>query len=86
MLRRPDFSSGFQGKVFKDRMREGDAGCGISSWMFFRLVGGEVIGSQHHLPSVSNPPGVCGLVGGMQLISSTWWGFQQLNGYGSEQR
>ena len=44
-LRRPDFSSGFQGKVFKDRMREGDAGCGISSWMFFWLVGGEVIGS-----------------------------------------
>ena len=39
MLRRPDFSSGFRGKVFKDRMREGVQGAGSahgcsSDWLW----------------------------------------------------
>ena len=49
----------------------------ISSWTFFRLVGGEVSGSQHHQPSGSNLlSGVYGLVGSTQLTPPTWWGSQ----------
>ena len=66
--------NGFQGTVFKDRVRKRVAGCVISSWTFFWLVGGEVIGSQHHQPSGSNQSGVCVLVVSVQLTSSTWWG------------
>ena len=58
-------------KVFK---KEGM----ISSWTFFWLVGGEVIGSEHHQPSGSNPSGVYGLAGSRQLTSSTWWVFEYL--------
>lgn len=39
-----------------------------------RSVGGEVIGSQHHQTG-SKWSGFSVLVGSMQLISSTWWGF-----------
>ena len=35
MLKRPELPSGFQGKVFKDRVREGVAGDKISSRTFF---------------------------------------------------
>ena len=31
VLRRPDLPKGFQGQVFKDRVREGVVGCVISS-------------------------------------------------------
>ena len=48
MLKRPELPGGFQGKVFEDRVRERIAGCIISLWTFFWLVGGEVIRSQHH--------------------------------------
>ena len=50
----------------------------VSLWTFFFLVGGEVIGSQHHQPSGSNQFGVYVLAGSIQLISSTWWGLQYL--------
>ena len=36
------------------------------SWTFFRYVGGEVIGSQHHQPSGSN------LSVGYVLVGSIW--------------
>ena len=39
------------------------------------MVGGEVIGSQHHQPLSSNKSGVCVLAGSIQLTSPTWWGF-----------
>ena len=35
VLKRPKFLDGFQGKVFKDRVREGVVGCVIGSWTFF---------------------------------------------------
>ena len=38
-------------------------------------MGGEVIGSQHHQPPVSNRSGVSLLVGSVQLTSSTSGGF-----------
>ena len=50
----------------------------ISSWIFSWLVDGEVIWSQHHQPSTSNPSGVYMLVGCTQLTSSTWWGLYHL--------
>ena len=74
MLKRPEPPDGF----FKDRVRESVVGCVISSWTFFCLVGGEVIGSQHHQPSSSNHSGIQALVSSIQLTSSTWWGFQYL--------
>ena len=43
--------------------------CGRS---LFRLVGGEVIGSQHHQPSGSNQSWVSVLVRSIELASSTW--------------
>ena len=53
-------------------------GCVISSWTFFWLVCGEVIGNQQYQPSGSNSFGVYVLVGSIQLNSSTWWEFQYL--------
>ena len=41
-LKRPKLPDGFQGRVFKDKVRERVAGCLISSWTFFFLVSGEV--------------------------------------------
>ena len=35
MLKRPELPDGFQGRVFKDRVRESVVGCAISSWTFF---------------------------------------------------
>ena len=78
MLKRPELPEGFQGKVFKDRVKERVVGYVISSWTFFLLVGGEVIRRQHHQPSGSNWSGVYMLVGSIQLTSPTWWGFQNL--------
>ena len=49
----------------------------ISSWTFSWLVGGEVIGSQHHQPG-SNWSSVSGLMGSIELTSSTQWGLQHL--------
>ena len=46
----------------------------ISLRIFFWLVGGEVIESQHHQTG-SKWSGFSVLVGNMQLTSSTWWGF-----------
>ena len=43
----------------------------ISSWTFFWLVGGEVIGSQLHQPSGSSWSGVYVLVGSIPLTSCT---------------
>ena len=48
----------------------------ISLWVFFWLVSGEKIRSQHHQPSGSNMSGVYVLVGSIELTSSIWWGFQ----------
>ena len=39
------------------------------------MVGGEVVGSQHHQPFGSNVSGVSMQVGSTQLTSSTGWGF-----------
>ena len=44
---RPQLPQGFQGKVFKDRMRERVVGYVNSSGTFFWFVGDEVIRSQH---------------------------------------
>ena len=75
VLKRPKLLNGFQGKAFKDRVRERVAGCVISSWTFFALVACEVIGSQHHQPSGSSWSGVYMLAGNIQLTSSTSGGF-----------
>ena len=58
--------------------RQGVAGCVISSWTFFWLIGGKVIGSQHHQLSGSNWSGIYVVVGNIQLTSSTWQRFQYL--------
>ena len=78
VLKRPKHPDGFQGKVFKTRVREWVAGCVISSRTFFCVIGGEVMVSQHHQPSGSSWSGVYVLVGSIQLTSSTSWGFQCL--------
>ena len=76
MLKRPELPDGFQGSVFKGKVRERVVGCGISSCMSFRLVGGEVagqyLGNLNHQPSGSNRSGVYVLVVSMQLMSSIW--------------
>ena len=53
-------------------------GCLVRSCTFFQLVGGEVIGSQHHQPSSSDSSRFYIVVGSIQLTSSTWWRFQYL--------
>ena len=63
MLKRRELSDGFQGKVFKDRVREG--GCGAHDPLmviFFSLVDGEGTRSQHHQPLVlrNRGPHACG--------------------------
>ena len=50
----------------------------VSSWTIFWLVGGEVMGSQHHQPTGSNPSGVYRLVSSIELTSPAWWGIQCL--------
>ena len=77
-LKRPELPDGFQGEVFKDRVREGSLGCVISVWTFFSLAGGEVTGNKHHQPPGSNSSGVYVLVGSRQLTSSAWSGVQYL--------
>ena len=79
MSKRPKLLEDFQGKVFKDRVREEGCVCVISSWTFFWLVVGEVIRSQHHQPSSSNWPEVYMLLGSIKLTSFTCWGFQCLH-------
>lgn len=44
LLNRPKVPGDFQGKAFKGSMRERVVGYVISSWSFFWLIGGEVIG------------------------------------------
>ena len=78
VFKRPELTKGFQGEVFKDRVREGIVGCVISSRTFFCVIGGEVMVSQHHQPPGSSWSGVYVLVGSIQLTSSTSWGFQCL--------
>ena len=46
-FKRPEFSQDVQGKVFKDRVRDGGCGSVISSWTFFWLVVSELTGSEH---------------------------------------
>ena len=63
VLKIPDLPEGLQGKVFKDRVREG--GCGAHDPLmviFFSLVDGEVTRSQHHQPLVlrNRGPHACG--------------------------
>ena len=77
-LKRPELPDGFQGEVFKDRVREGSLGYVISVWTFFSLAGGEVTGNKHHQPPGSNSSGVYVLVGSRQLTSSAWSGVQYL--------
>ena len=38
MLKRPEPRDGFQGRVFKGKVRDRVTGCWISSWTFFELV------------------------------------------------
>ena len=47
LLNRPKVPGDFQGKAFRGSMRERGVRYVISSWSFFWLIGGEVIGSQH---------------------------------------
>ena len=54
MLNGPKLPNVFQGKVFKDRMRERVSGYMISSQAFFWVTDGEIITSQHDQPSGSN--------------------------------
>ena len=54
MLNRPKLPNVFQGKVFKDGMRERVSGYMISSQAFFWVTDGEIITSQHDQPSGSN--------------------------------
>ena len=42
MLKRPELPDGFQGKVFRDRVRERVAGCVISLCTLFCLLDGGV--------------------------------------------
>ena len=70
--------SGYQWKIFTGRVSEKVLGCMTSSWTFLWLVGGEIIKNQHYQPSGSNWSVVHVLVGRIQLISSTWWGFVYL--------
>ena len=57
MLKRSELPESFQGNVYKDKVREGS--CGVwDPLRFLCLVGGEIIGSQHHQPSGSNPSGI----------------------------
>ena len=50
------------------------------SWRtFFWLVGGEIIGSQHHQPPASKRSGVYMLVGSLQSTSPTGGGFSICN-------
>ena len=68
----------FRKRSLKTGWGKGVVGCMLSSWTFFWLVGGEVIGSQHHQPSGSQMLwGLCAC-GQQKLTSSTWWGFQYL--------
>ena len=50
----------------------------VSSWIFFWLVGGDIIWNQPHQPSGSNKSGIYLLVNRRQLASPTWGGFQYL--------
>ena len=78
MLKKPKLLYDFQGKVFKGwEMRESVSVYMISSWTFFWLVGGKVMGSQPQ-PSSSNQSGLYVLVVSMHWTSTTWWGFQYL--------
>ena len=53
VLKIPDLPEGLQGKVFKDRMREGGGGAHDPLMdIFFSLVDGEVTRSQHHQPLI----------------------------------
>ena len=58
VLKRPNLPEDFQGKVYKTRWGKGVMGCVTISWTFFWLVGGEVLGSQHHQLSGFNQYGV----------------------------
>ena len=71
VLKRPKLPEGFQEKVFKYKLREEDCEVCVQLMKFLSLVGGEVIRSQHHRPSVSNWSEVYVLVGSMQLTFST---------------
>ena len=68
MLKKPKytFHSGFQGRVFKGKVRERVSECLISLWTSFWLVGGEVtgwyFGSQHIILLVPT-----------SLESVCWW-------------
>lgn len=73
--KRPEFTDGFQGKAFKDRVREGRLPARGHS-----ADGGEGVRSQQRQLSASSRSGVCVLVGSTELTSSTWWGFQCLQG------
>lgn len=83
VLKRCGLAKGFQGKAYKDGMREG--GCEVCDQFVDILsdwIGGEVIGSPHLQPSGSNLSGVCvlnffHLVGSFQFL-------QQLKEHDSE--
>ena len=78
LLTRPKLPNGFQGKVFKDRVRERVVGYMISSHPILGSVGDEVIRNQQYQPSGSTQSGLCVFVVSMHLTFSTWWRFRYL--------
>ena len=70
---------GFQGRIFKQNVKERVTGYMISWCTILWFVDGEVTGwcyrNLNYQPSGSNQPEVYLLVVRMQLTSSTWWGF-----------
>lgn len=63
VLKGPNTLMASRERFSKPRLRECVAGCVISSWTFFCMIGGEVMVSQHHQPSGSSWSGVYVLMG-----------------------
>ena len=78
VLKRPWTPNGFQGKVFKDRVREGS--CEVYDQLVDSLLTGWWWGNRESTSSVfwSQGSDVFVLVGLIQLTFFTWWGFQYL--------
>ena len=78
VLKRPWTPNGFQGKVFKDRVREGS--CEVYDQLVDSLLTGWWWGNRESTSSIFWPQGsdVFMLVGLIQLTFFTWWGFQYL--------
>ena len=78
VLWRPKPPSGFQGKLFKDRLKE--RGCGVCEQLLGLLLVGWWGGLWASISSTFGfqPVWAFALVGSTGLTSSIWWGFQYL--------